>query len=308
MSKIGNSNIAAIYKGSTEVVKAYLGNSVVYEKASSTPDYLAITALEPITVGFVRQSSVQTLEYSYDGNSWATYYSASTPISLSTGDKVCFRGKLNGNNDSSRYSQFNISGRFNASGKLGALINYESVDDPNPRYYSFENLFRETQIVDASGLIFPPRMEDYFCYLMFYHCTYLTHAPELPNTSLKTSCYDGMFSGCASLVHAPSILPATTLATTCYNNMFRECTSLVTAPVLPATTLAQQCYRSMFYRSSNVANITCLATDISAWDCTLGWLRDVAANGTFTKNSNMSGWPSGNSGIPEGWTVQDYQG
>ena len=83
--------------------------------------------------------------------------------------------------------------------------------------------------------------------------------------------------------------------------MFKGCTSLVTAPVLPATTLADYCYAAMF-RATSVNYVKCLATDISAFNCTETWLRDASATGTFVKKAGVS-WTTGNSGIPSGWTV-----
>lgn len=50
-------------------------------------------------------------------------------------------------------------------------------------------------------------------------------------------CYFGIFFGCSSLTQAPD-LPATNLAFGCYGMMFYDCTSLTQAPALPATTLA----------------------------------------------------------------------
>ena len=84
-----------------------------------------------------------------------------------------------------------------------------------------------------------------FSYL-FYDCSVLTSAPELPATTLAGSCYNSMFSGCTSLTAAPE-LPATTLADKCYLNMFLGCTGLTSAPELKATTLAGSCYYGMFY-------------------------------------------------------------
>ena len=34
---------------------------------------------------------------------------------------------------------------------------------------------------------------------MFWNCTSLTTAPELPATTLASECYSGMFNGCTSL-------------------------------------------------------------------------------------------------------------
>ena len=147
------------------------------------------------------------------------------------------------------------------------------------------------------------------CYnQMFAYCTSLTTVPNglLPATTLAHSCYSAMFENCTSLSSIPSgLLLATTLADYCYHGMFGYCSSLTTAPTLSATTLVANCYRQMFYNCTNLNSITCLATDISASDCTLGWLAFTAASGTFTKAASMSSWGSGSNGIPDGWTVQD---
>ena len=148
----------------------------------------------------------------------------------------------------------------------------------------------------------------YDCYdAMFYDCTSLTTVPSdyLPATTLAEQCYNSMFYRCSNLTTAPS-LPATTLAQRCYSYMFEFCTSLITAPELPATTLARFCYQSMFFGCRQLSSITCLATNISALQCTINWVNDVASSGTFTKAASMSNWSRGTDGIPNGWTVQDY--
>ena len=126
----------------------------------------------------------------------------------------------------------------------------------------------------------------------------------LPVTTLANYCYSNMFNNCASLKTAPA-LPATTLANNCYDNMFYKCTSLTAAPELPVTTLAPGCYYSMFYGCTSLNYIKCLATDISASNCTGTWVEGVASTGTFVKNPNMSSWTTDSNGIPSGWTVID---
>jgi hypothetical protein len=49
-----------------------------------------------------------------------------------------------------------------------------------------------------------------------------------------------------------------------------------------------------------------LATDVSASDCLYEWVFGVASSGTFVKHPDMTSLPSGVSGIPNGWTVEDY--
>jgi len=143
------------------------------------------------------------------------------------------------------------------------------------------------------------------CYSgMFEGCTSLIIAPELPATTLANECYSDMFFNCTSLTTPPE-LPATTLAYSCYRYMFQNCTSLTTAPELPATTLALYCYYQMFQDCTSLNYIKCLATDISASDCTYNWVNSVASSGTFVKDPNMSSWTTGESGIPNGWSVVD---
>jgi len=145
-----------------------------------------------------------------------------------------------------------------------------------------------------------------FCYSsMFNSCTSLTIAPELPATTLVNSCYHQMFDGCENLEEAHE-LPATSLADSCYYLMFHN-TSITVAPELPATTLYQYCYYGMFYGCTKLKSVTCLATNISASRCTENWLKDVSGSGTFTKDSNMTNWQSGDSGIPSGWTVNNKE-
>ena len=179
-------------------------------------------------------------------------------------------------------------------------------------------LFANTKVTDNDLMnILPinPQTNHYYlpvtsltkthCYSdMFVYCHSLTTAPELPATTLASSCYYRMFASCTSLTTAPE-LPATTLAASAYTIMFSNCTSLTTAPELLATTLTNYCYQGMFSNCTKLNYIKMLATDISASNCLTNWVNNVASNGTFVKASSMTTLPSGASGIPNGWTVQD---
>ena len=116
-----------------------------------------------------------------------------------------------------------------------------------------------------------------------------------------------LFGNCMGLTSAGNlVLLAATLASYCYYYMFSGCTGLTTAPELPATTLTVGCYSSMFTNCSSLNYIKCLATDISATNCTLSWVNGVqTASGRFVKDASMTGWTTGESGIPNNWTVQD---
>jgi len=153
---------------------------------------------------------------------WAAY-TKNTTITLYNGDTISFRANniktLSGANN-----HFAISGNTKASGDVTSLTNGIGGDVP----------------LNISG-----------CYdSMFYDCSGLITAPNLPSTTLSNGCYYQMF-GNTSIVEAP-LLPATTLAQTCYSGMFINCDSLTTLPVLPATTLTNYCYEMMFNDCDNV--------------------------------------------------------
>ena len=115
-----------------------------------------------------------------------------------------------------------------------------------------------------------------------------------------------MFYNCEALTQAPA-LSATTLVKSCYESMFYNCEALTTAPVLPATTLVANCYKYMFYDCSSLNAVTCLATYISADDCTYDWLSGVASSGTLTVPNGMEdNWTkNSSSGYPTGWTIAE---
>jgi hypothetical protein len=111
-----------------------------------------------------------------------------------------------------------------------------------------------------------------------------------------------MFYGCSSLTKAPE-LPATTLTENCYINMFNGCTSLTQAPELPATNLVNYCYSTMFYNCTNLNNIN---INFSAWDptnATTNWVTNVSSLGTFTCPADLPE-TYGTSYIPTGWTIK----
>ena len=166
------------------------------------------------------------------------------------------------------------------------------------------------------------------CTRMFWDCSNLTAAPELPATTLLSTCYGWMFRGCSSLTTAPA-LPATTLAQSCYQAMFSNATGLTTPPELPATTLAPQCYQGMFYNTSitrapelpaktlaqscyaymfqncrNLNYIKAMFTTTPSTYYTSYWVDGVPSTGTFVKNSAATWNVTGIHGIPNGWTVQ----
>ena len=168
----------------------------------------------------------------------------------------------------------------------------------------YRNIFKNcTSLVNAPKLL-SDKLAPYCYCRMFENCISLTSAPELPATVLADGCYAIMFQDCTSLTSAPD-LPAVIIKYQSYEYMFYGCTSLTSAPELPATALVKQGYYNMFYGCTNLSYIKCLATSgIDTNGSTNNWVYNVNSTGTFIKDSNTT-WPTGNNGIPTGWTVQN---
>ena len=122
---------------------------------------------------------------------------------------------------------------------------------------------------------------------------------DLEQTTLASSCYLSMFSGCTGLTSAPE-LPATTLASSCYRSMFYGCTGLTSAPELPATKLASTCYLSMF---EGCTNLSLIKVRFTTWGLqTSKWVSRVSPTGIFYKPTALPE-EYGTAKIPTGWTV-----
>ena len=236
-----------------------------------------------------------------------------------------------------KMSHFESTIEVNVMGNIMSLVfgdDYKNQYSLENRPYCFAYLYnvqgKMLNIISAENLILPATTLASFCYqYMFYGCTSLTTAPELPATTLASYCYRQMFQGCTSLTSAPTLpaitlaqncyysmfqdctslttapkLPATTLVTGCYRQMFQGCTSLTSAPTLPAITLADKCYYGMFQGCTNLNYIKAMFTTTPSTTYTSNWVSNVAASGTYVKNSAASYTTRGASAIPNGWTVE----
>ena len=275
--------------------------------------YLTFVVTTGGNIGFSGSTAENTLSFSKDnGETWNTADSATT-IPVAEGDKVLWKGTAapQSYKGIGKFSG-DTTARYSVEGNAMSLLfgddfkNQTSLENKNSAFYSLFG--SNSNITGAENMVLPATTLANVCYgYMFEGCTSLTTAPELLATTLANECYNGMFYGCTNLTTAPSVLSATTLLHSCYRGMFQHCTSLTTSPQLLASTLAYASCYNMFDGCSNLNSITCLATDISAGQCTGNWVSSVASSGTFTKAAGMTSWTTGTSGIPSGWTVIDKQ-
>lgn len=188
------------------------GRKLSSDKKKDSYDYLTFVALEDGTFTFTPKNN-NVISYSAnDGKTWTEGNS----VEVSNGDKVMWKGTMTPESWQG-IGKFSSTANFDVQGNAMSLFygdNYKGQTDLMGKDYAFYELFKDnTKVISAENL-------------------------SLPATTLaQYSCYNSMFWGCTSLVTAPQ-LPATTLDNYCYHSMFRDCTSLTTAPELPATTLA----------------------------------------------------------------------
>lgn len=275
--------------------KLYYNEHLVWEKLTPDPyatQYFTIESLEDdasITLKKNGNAPAITLYYSTDNGATWTDHSTSDEKTwgVNTGDKILLKANV------LRFSDGNSSNFWSFTGTKTHVV-----------YGNVMSLFYGDNFVWQTAL--KPN-SDYCLSKIFAYDTYLTSAEHLllPATTIVPWCYYQMFRECTSLTAVPE-LPATTLANYCYTGMFYGCTSLTTAPELLATILTSGCYNGMFQNCSSLKKIACLATDITAFDCTSNWVDGVYAIGDFYKAASMSSWTTGTSGIPSGWTVSDY--
>ena len=320
------------------------GNITIYQEAA-TSDFskkpLTFNILSAGTINWTASNAdiAKTIDYKLNNGEWVSITSSTSSsaptITVNSGDKLQFKGNnAQYGTSSSSYSTFSGStAGFEVEGNIMSLINSANFDTLTTLQdsYTFYSLFKGcTVLISAENLVLPAMTLVNNCYAdMFGGCTSLTTAPVLPANTLAQGCYGNMFRDCKKLTSVPE-LPATKLANDCYSGMFQNCQSLKIAPVLPASEILNGCYWFMLANCYSLTTvpailattlksfscygmlqncrklnyIKCLATEIES-NSTSSWVSGVASTGTFVKNPNMASWPTGDNGIPTGWTVID---
>ena len=269
-----NGTVIAISEGeiiitaSVGVIKAEC--RIVVEPALS--DYLTF---EIVSGGIILWKAIgmtdhKTIEYSRDeGKSWTSITATDngSPINVSIGDKILFRG-----NNSSYACGFDSSGQktydengdviLEHKGKITA--NCFSVSD-GTRFYAYGPV---TSLLNKNKR---DRIDAYAFTDLFHGCAGLMSHPSkdllLPSDIVGYASYAAMFEGCTNLKKAP-MLPASTLADNCYYYMFSRCTNLTQSPTLPATKLTYCCYNAMFSNCTSLEQAGDLYSEtIDIWSC-----------------------------------------
>ena len=294
-----NTDIQAGYMGTDLVSKVYLGDEVIW--GGETNPYASMYLTAEIVCGGTFTISNSAVYYSVNDGPWTQATGASTSstignITVSAGDKIRFKGNQAGKEAFKWQNRTVTSGLcfYDIYGNILSLEygdNFEGqtgfITSSRPFYSTFRNTMLpgsgtyHTGIRDAKNLVLPP--------------------------SVVTDCYRSCFHGNINMISMPE-LPAKTPATGCYFFMFGNCESLTSSSVIQLESLASGSCCQMFQYCGKLAEITCLAqSGIDQNDSTTNWVQQYVSGlrqGTFYKHPNAT-WPTGNNGIPTGWTVID---
>lgn len=217
--------------------------------AKTTPLTLeALAANTVVKIKLMEGLVPSSVEYSNDGTTWTALSKATQEFTLAkAGDKLMLRGENAAYASSTDYT--NISCSVSAAstragtrvpnpveaaksyGNIMSLIKKDfGTEVKLTKDYTFKNLFKDGGInIDADKELL------------------------LPATSLKASCYQGMFAGNEALK---------------------------VAPTLPAPKLVESCYEGMFEGCSSLSSVTMLAIEEEAGanNCLKNWLKDAGSN------------------------------
>ena len=217
-----------------------------------------------------------TLEYFSSDKTWTVWDGTTTLSAIANGDEYVLYLRGTGNTvitGSSENYRWVLTGTdIKCIGNIENLLDYSTVasgEHPTMASHCYYHMFYVCTSLTQAPELPAMTLADYCYYSMFCDCTSLTQAPELPATTLAERCYYQMFRGCTALTQVPE-LPAMTLADYCYRGMFYNCTSLTKASALPATTLANSCYMAMFYGCTSLTQVPALPATTLANRCYYG--------------------------------------
>ena len=181
--------------------------TVSVEVQEATPsgwddDFLTIEALNPSTTVQLKNPLKKNIWYRKDNQTEYTKIpTGDTPITIENANGYI---KLYGDNEGVGEYSYNYSfiiacqNNCNCYGKVTSLLS-SGCPETISSIDTFGNLFYQSRIVDASGLILPNNVTEECYYGMFDGCTSLTQAPNLLATTLVEYCYSTMFNGCENL-------------------------------------------------------------------------------------------------------------
>ena len=342
----GSKTPESIYINNKEVEQIAINNDVVWVKQQQIPDYLYIENISNESGNFnfgsyVNSSSIT--EYSTDGVNWTSYnFNVRPYISVSPNQKLYLRGTnwVNDGGATNGGTRIHFDKNYNVGGNIMSLVNYNTMNDVTitpADNNGFGSLFYgETNLISAANINFGNvssigKSTFYNCFRgcsnlislpdfsvistigqssfeqCFLNCVSLQTPPDFSNvTSIGTSGLSTCFKNCTSMTQCVNLNKITTIAGDALRNCYEGCTSITTGLDLSKVTKVSLYGCASLYKGcTSLTSVT--APNISTWyqNGMSSWLSGVSASGTVYAPTGVT-IPTSASGIPSGWTRQDY--
>lgn len=286
-------------------------------RAFPDPDYVYFTNTyngnNTLTVSVTSGISTD-LSYSLDKISWTDIHTGGS-VTVPQGGKVYLRSSTGiGTNDMNHgRTNLKMSQSCTLGGDFRTLVNYLDVENVTTLNSTLRTMFEgNTYLTDASDLYLNIQTftQDRAFMYMFSGCSSLCYPPNFDSvTNLTYMMFNRAFSGCSMLMAPPSLKGLTTIDKRAFDDMFSGCSSLTTGidfrNVTSVSNNISACVN--VYSGCSSLNLA-YAPRISGWNTSTfsNWLNGVAASGVVMKPSTLTITSDSASGVPSGWTTQDY--
>ena len=272
-------------------------------------------------------SSKRTVEYSTDeGITWnrQTRSGSGSSVAIiyvklkSKGKSILVRGDYSYNSTTgNNYVYFLPTANYSVSGNLFTLTRNSVIQAGNKASitsageFEFDRLFEDSdKLIDASNLtINNITSVGYSSFLWtFRGCEALKGAPNfssIKNVGEKGFCY--AFSRCLQLSSTPNFDRVEIVGDNGFEHAFGACKKITSTPDF--RNVVNVGNNGFFYAFTGCNLLTTAFTpNVSAWDTSIfeGWLNVTAATGVVHKPRNLTIPTDTTSGVPTGWTTQDY--
>lgn len=301
-------NIEAILIGDSPAVKAYLGDTVIWEAPNDNEytnrtyrhQYFTTEALADncvITLNIAQNVSTSVVTgfyYSRDRITWTPILNVSGETqdvslpAINTGEKYYWKGvnyalSQNGQyqeSDTLKNVHLSASQNFKAYGNMFSMLwgdnfigkNYFPDDTTNYIYAGF--FWNNTKLIDAQNLYFPGQHTKGFSY----------SNSETPVSDEVINSFNDLFYGCSNLEYGPVIEMLTINGNSAIKRLFYNCKKLKSFTMYVINTpTGAQVYKDM-YSSITMTNVTLYLPTISTWSGSDG----SRTPGTVSKTIDLS--------------------
>ena len=300
-------NIEAILIGDTPAVKAYLGDTVIWEAPNDneyatrsyrhqyfTTEALVNNCVFSIIIGkSVDTSAVNGFYYSRDRITWTFIQNISGQSqtvnlpAINAGEKYYWKGtnyaiSQNGTFKTDQNVKLGATQNFKAYGNMFSMLwgddfigkNFFPNDTTNYIYAGF--FLDNKKLIDAQNLYFPGQHTKGFN----------ASGNDTPSSDEVINSFNDLFNGCSNLEYGPIIEMLTIVGNSSIKRMFKGCSKLKSTTFYAIISPKGSQVANDLWSNVTVANLTLYLPTISTWNGKQG--NSNAGPNTLSKTIDLS--------------------